>query len=269
MIKSSYDLRSKTYDEHMKQIKELEKVISFEKENVEFCIKNAEMRGCCLDLGCGPGTTSDIIAMLNNIERVMGVDYDKNFIKYANSMKKSNKICYVNADCYDLPFPDDYFDSCYARYLFQHLKYPEKALDEIIRVVKNHGVIGIHDIDYDLVIHAPKVKYSDRIKKINTRLKAYYGSDMHIGRKIEQLYYKTNKLKRIRVFKTVTNSVDYPEFKELFCNMSNGDLDFLLRNGLFTSHELHEHVESVKAFLNMPDSFYQIGNYFTYGEVFK
>lgn len=61
-----FDFRNKKAWEHDKQIAELDKVISFEDENIKICLSNSEMQGLCLDLGCGPGTTTEIIA--NNME---------------------------------------------------------------------------------------------------------------------------------------------------------------------------------------------------------
>lgn len=264
-----FDFRNKKAWEHDKQIAELDKVISFEDENIKICLSNSEMQGLCLDLGCGPGTTTEIIANNMEIKKVFGVDYDQYFIDYAKQCRCSEKIEYVMADCYDLPFADDYFDCSYSRYLFQHLKRPDLALKEMIRVTKKGGVVGIHDVDYDLVIHAPKIAYSDKIKRINTRLKAYHGSNLHIGKEMEEIFCKTEMLKRIRVLKTFTNNMEYPEFINLFYNASNNDLGFLLKNKLFSEEELKSYIAGVQNFLQSPDSFFQVGNYFTYGEVTK
>jgi SAM-dependent methyltransferase len=40
---------------------------------------------------------------------------------------------------YDLPFDDDAFDVCYSAFVLEHLVYPERGLEELLRVVKPRG----------------------------------------------------------------------------------------------------------------------------------
>lgn len=270
MKEGTFDFRNENTNIIEKQIVELEKVISYEKENIEMCFENAEMNGKCLDAGCGPGTTSQIISMIPDIDYVIGIDYNDYFLSYArNANINPNKIEYLTADCYHLPFPDDYFDCCYARYLFQHLKNPKNALKELIRVVRTGGIVGVHDIDYDLVIHAPQLKYADKIKKINTMLKAFHGSDMHIGKNMKIYFESTGNFEKIKRLETITNNRKYPQFIQLFLNTSNNDEEFLVNSGLFSEAEYVLYLNEVKKFIASDASLFQIGNYFTYGKVKK
>jgi SAM-dependent methyltransferase len=51
----------------------------------------------------------------------------------------------VAGDIYALPFPDDEFDISIAHVVFCHLKEPEKALDELVRVTKRAGCVAVFD----------------------------------------------------------------------------------------------------------------------------
>ena len=124
---------------------------------------DTEFFACAVSEGTNvAGLTSGTIvekleALIQSVETtqndwVDGVDREPLFIEYASQKNSSYKIEYIVGDCYNIPAEENTFDCCYARYLFQHLKYPLRALSEIKRVVKPHGVIGIHDFDYDLLI---------------------------------------------------------------------------------------------------------------------
>ena len=52
-------------------------------------------------------------------------------------------------DATSLPFPDDFFDGCWADRTFQHLADPHKALAELARVTRSGGRIVVVDPDYD------------------------------------------------------------------------------------------------------------------------
>jgi SAM-dependent methyltransferase len=49
----------------------------------------------------------------------------------------------VIASIYELPFGDKSVDAIIAESLFEHLEYPEKAVEEMHRVLKNEGLIYI------------------------------------------------------------------------------------------------------------------------------
>ncbi len=73
---------------------------------------------------------------------------------YAAERGVSN-IHFEVANIYKLPFPDNSFDAVFAHTVLQHLQEPVKALDEIRRVLKSKGVIGVREEDHGSRILAP------------------------------------------------------------------------------------------------------------------
>jgi 2-polyprenyl-3-methyl-5-hydroxy-6-metoxy-1,4-benzoquinol methylase len=63
-----------------------------------------------LDLGCGPGLYSEILAQKGH--QVTGVDFSKNSIEYAvkEAQKKNLDISYLNEDYTELDLPENKFD---------------------------------------------------------------------------------------------------------------------------------------------------------------
>jgi len=106
-----------------------------------------------LDVGCGTGIDTVALAVLvGSSGRVVGVDYDANMLAKADQRAlEANVSAWVShqkADVTQLPFEDNTFDSCRSERVFQHLREPEKALDEMVRVTKPGGWIVIFDADW-------------------------------------------------------------------------------------------------------------------------
>lgn len=53
------------------------------------------------------------------------------------------RVSFQIADVHELPFQDSTFDRVIVTCVFHHLTFPETALEEILRVVKNEGQISV------------------------------------------------------------------------------------------------------------------------------
>ena len=105
------------------------------------------------DVGCGPGIdTMALSQLVGATGEVCGVDYDEAMIikaeKLAGKMGISAWVKHRRVDSASLPFETGYFDSCCSERLFQHLRVPTKALDEMVRVTKVDGWVVILDTDW-------------------------------------------------------------------------------------------------------------------------
>lgn len=94
-----------------------------------------------LDVGCGPATFSAILAEKGF--RVSAVDYSDEMIERAKEKTQGLTIDFQRADIYDLPFGDNSFDAVICLGVFQTLESPQRALEEIKRVIKPQGTIII------------------------------------------------------------------------------------------------------------------------------
>ncbi len=104
-----------------------------------------------LDVGCGAG--DDLISLAHIVGpkgHVSGVDNSRVMIETAKQRTAHLEWVEVGAgDGESLPFPDQSFEACRADRVFIHLKNPEKAVDEMLRVLKPGGRILIADPEYD------------------------------------------------------------------------------------------------------------------------
>ena len=69
---------------------------------------------------------------------------------------------FVEGDVYALDYADASFDVVYANQLLQHLADPVAALQEMRRVLRPGGLLGVRDADYATMHPAPKFAEYER-----------------------------------------------------------------------------------------------------------
>lgn len=99
-----------------------------------------------LDAGCGPGTITVGLAERVAPGTVTGFDIGESEVERATKLADERGISNAHfqiADSKDLPFEDNSFDAVFSSAMLEHVPEREKALDEMIRVLKPGGVLGI------------------------------------------------------------------------------------------------------------------------------
>lgn len=94
--------------------------------------------GLLLDVGCGRGETiSDIIELNKKRFNIVGIDFQKDSLKYA----KDNNIEGVQTDLeYTLPFKDNSFDTVFSHQVIEHINNLDNFIEELFRVTKSGGI---------------------------------------------------------------------------------------------------------------------------------
>jgi len=92
-----------------------------------------------LDLGCGTGIYS--LLFLNMGLKVTGIDQSDFMLEKVR--EKTNKINFIKANAYNLPFPDESFDLVVSITMFEFLDDPQKAAHEAYRVLSPGGRLVI------------------------------------------------------------------------------------------------------------------------------
>lgn len=109
---------------HTKKWKTLEKLLP-------------DLKGKLLDIGCADGTTIDYISQKFPFLNITGIDYYKKAIDFAKKTKPHIK--FIHADVHSLPFKKNDFDIITSVEVLEHLENPQKALEEIYRVLRPGG----------------------------------------------------------------------------------------------------------------------------------
>ncbi|MCP4538676.1 MAG: class I SAM-dependent methyltransferase [Chloroflexi bacterium] len=104
-----------------------------------------------LDLACGTGTSAFFISDRYGCQ-VTGIDISKDLIAVANEdLEKrgdQGKLRFQVADALEIPFPDNSFDAVISQAFFILVDEKERALEEIVRVLKPGGFFGSLELSW-------------------------------------------------------------------------------------------------------------------------
>jgi ubiquinone/menaquinone biosynthesis C-methylase UbiE len=100
-----------------------------------------------LDVGCGTGHVACVLSELAPKIAYTGVDVSSSAIGKTKEIKRPGT--YLVADTAKLPFDDADFDAVISLYALEHFTDPKRSLQEVVRVTRPGGVIGIYSMNYD------------------------------------------------------------------------------------------------------------------------
>lgn len=96
-----------------------------------------------LDVGCGSGFFSRVLASGNEKVKVTGIDLDAGLIEYAQKETNDNPdITFLQGNALALPFDDCSFDAVTSHTFLTSVSDPDLAVKEMLRVLKPGGVLS-------------------------------------------------------------------------------------------------------------------------------
>ena len=95
-----------------------------------------------LDSGCGAGALAIALAPL--VGEVVGVDASTELLQEARRLAPQN-VTFVEGDVTALPFPDASFEVAGSMRVLHHVRRPELAISELVRVVRPGGRVLVVD----------------------------------------------------------------------------------------------------------------------------
>lgn len=115
-----------------------------------------------LDVGCGPGFFSVLLARLGY--EVTAVDYTENMLAEArkNAVHYGVDIDFRRMDAQKLDFEDGIFDLVISRNVLWNLEQPEQAYREWFRVLKPNGTVM--NFDGNFYYYVTDAEYGDRTR---------------------------------------------------------------------------------------------------------
>lgn len=90
-----------------------------------------------LNAGCGDGFFD--IFLKNKTKQLHSIDINKGEIEIAKILNPDDKVTYHVGTVEKLPFPDNFFDYVLCTDVLEHLKNDQKAISELIRVLRKGG----------------------------------------------------------------------------------------------------------------------------------
>lgn len=111
------------------------------KDIIPFINKHMKKGDKILDIGCGDGYGS--FKLHQSGYDVTGMDISSEMINLAKERLHSNQISFLQGDVNHLPFESNSFDGIMSINVLEWTEIPSKAVKELLRVVKNDGLICI------------------------------------------------------------------------------------------------------------------------------
>jgi len=138
----------------------------------------------CLDLGCGQGNTTRLLAEVIRPAEVVGLEYDNALVEYAAQAASPSCVRFEQGDATRLTFADGTFDIVFCRFLLLHMTDPLLVIREMLRVAKPGGLVIALEPDCAIDISYPDTPAMALINKV---WKGLFPNPL-IGRKLIALF---------------------------------------------------------------------------------
>jgi ubiquinone/menaquinone biosynthesis C-methylase UbiE len=120
------------------------------KEYANLAASHVTSGGSVLEIATGPGYFCIELAKLGNF-KITGLDISNDLIKIArnNAEKAGVKVGFLQGNASNIQFPDTSFDFIFCSWAIKNFMEPQKALNEMYRVLKPGGTALIIDLNHD------------------------------------------------------------------------------------------------------------------------
>ncbi|WP_395474674.1 SAM-dependent methyltransferase [Saccharopolyspora spinosa] len=102
-----------------------------------------------LDVGCGTGQPALRVARDNAIQ-ITGITVSQVQVAIAADCARerglSHRVDFSCVDAMSLPYPDNAFDAAWAMQSLLEMSEPDRAIREILRVLKPGGILGVTEV---------------------------------------------------------------------------------------------------------------------------
>ena len=193
-----------------------------------------------LEAGCGVGAQTKTIASKNKNCSFISIDISADSICQAEKLIKSKGIKnveFIEADIFDLPFEDEYFDHILVCFVLEHLPSPHTALNKLKGKLKANGTITLIEGDHGSTYFHPDSIAARRAIQCLVELQKKNGGDANIGRKLypilEESAFREIKVSARQVYVDDSNPAWVEGFtKNTFTAMIKGIAEEAIKKGL-------------------------------------
>ncbi len=136
-----------------------------------------------VDLGCGPGATTRLVAEHVATERVVGLDQSPRLLSQATREQATPRVSFLQCDVSAPPFPLPAANVLYSRFLLTHLRDPALVVQAWARAAQPGALLVLEETAFMTGEHPAFPRYYALVD----RMQAHYGQRMYIGRELSAL----------------------------------------------------------------------------------
>ncbi|GCE07500.1 class I SAM-dependent methyltransferase [Dictyobacter aurantiacus] len=145
-----------------------------------------------LDLGCGPGYTTHLLAETTGSARTIGLDSSRHFIELASG-SASERISFLQHDVTQTPFPSGQADLLFCRMLLTHLKDARATIERWLTQLKPGGLLLIEEVNW---IHTDRPIFRDYLAIVSAMLEQQR-NQLYIGEQLDTYQPANNDVQRL------------------------------------------------------------------------
>ncbi|MGC5172419.1 class I SAM-dependent methyltransferase [Microbacterium sp. DT81.1] len=113
---------------------------------VEWAFTGADAAVSALDVGCGPGALTEVLAARLGAASVTAVDPSPQFVAAARERMPGVRVLEASAEA--LPFEDGSFEAAFAQLVVHFMSDPAAGIGEMRRVTRPGGVVAANVWDF-------------------------------------------------------------------------------------------------------------------------
>jgi trans-aconitate 2-methyltransferase len=144
-----------------------------------------------LDLGCGPGYTTHLVARALRPRRTIGLDRSSSFLELARP-SATESISFIKHDVTTVPFPTGPADLIYCRFLLTHLANPGSQLAKWATQLRSGGLLLIDEVEK---IHTKNPVFRAYLEIVAAMLD-HQGNRLYVGPFLDAMHDVTGLRRR-------------------------------------------------------------------------
>jgi SAM-dependent methyltransferase len=153
-----------------------------------------------LDLGCGLGFTSHLIAGTLQCDKVVGLDASAGFIAWAR-VNSHDRVSLVQHDITTIPFPTGRANLIFSRFLLTHLRDPAGVVAEWTTQLESSGLLLLEETEAVHATHPAFARYLETVEGLlSSQSNQLYAGRVVAGLKLpDNLRQTMNELRPLAV----------------------------------------------------------------------
>jgi trans-aconitate 2-methyltransferase len=146
------------------------------------CLTHAD-GAVAIDLGCGPGHTTRLLAQHTRAAKVIGLDQSPKLVEAASRRYADARLSFAECDVTSPPFPAPPAAILCARFLLTHLRDPERAVRAWAGAALDGARLVLEETAFMIAQEATFFRYYALVE----RMQAHYGQRTYVGRELSAL----------------------------------------------------------------------------------
>ncbi|KAA6459100.1 class I SAM-dependent methyltransferase [Acidobacteria bacterium AB60] len=139
-----------------------------------------------IDLGCGPGWSTQLVAEILAPERTLGIDASPRYIAEARANHPG--LEFVEHDVLKTPFPIEGAECFLCRFLLTHLESPRAALEAWAQAAAPGALLAIHETERISSPHPALGRYYEMVEQ----MQRHFGQELQVGAALDNAFAGTD-----------------------------------------------------------------------------